>query len=407
MKKIDITAIRKDFPALHQMVYGKPLIYLDSAATAQKPQCVIDAVNEMNAGINGNIHRVMHYLGMQCTERYEHARETIRGFLNAVKTSEIIFTAGATAGINLVAFSFGERFVQRGDEIIITEAEHHSNIVPWQLLCERKGATLKVIPIDDDGRLQIEKIPTMLTDKTRILCVTQISNVLGIINPVKEIVKIAHERNVPVLIDGAQGVVHGGIDVQDVDCDFYAFSGHKLYGPTGTGVLYGKEKWLEQMPPYQGGGDMIATVSFEKTTYAELPLKFEAGTTNFIGAYGLAMAIEYLQKIGLPAIHEYEQTLRDYAQQRLSEIEGLTIHGTAMPKTSVFSFTMNGVHPLDAATILDKLGIAIRTGHLCTEPLMHRFGVQGMMRASLCFYNTKEEMDVLVEGLKRVQKMFA
>ena len=402
-----ITTIRNDFPALQQQVYGKPLIYLDSAATAQKPQCVIDAVNEMNAGINGNIHRVMHNLGMQCTERYEQSRETIRAFLNAQKTTEIIFTAGTTAAINLVAFSFGERFVKSGDEIVITESEHHSNIVPWQLLCERKGAILKVIPIDDDGRLQIEKIPEILNEKTKILCVTQISNVLGVINPIKEIVKMAHAYNVPVLVDGAQGIVHEGIDVQDTDCDFYVFSGHKLYGPTGIGVLYGKENLLEQMPPYQGGGDMIASVSFQKTTYAELPLKFEAGTTNFIGAYGLSVAIDYLQKINNTELHEHEQQLLNHVLQRFSEIDGLKLYGTAAPKTNLFSFRIDGVHPLDAATILDKMGIAIRTGHLCAEPLMHRFGTQSMMRASLAFYNTIAEIDTLIESLKKVQKMFS
>jgi len=407
MKDWNIQTIRKDFPALQQTVYGQPLVYLDNAATAQKPQCVIDAVNEMNATLNGNIHRAVHYLGMQCTERHEQARETVRAFLNAAKTSEIVFTTGTTASINLVAFSFGERFVQRGDEIIITEAEHHSNIVPWQLLCERKGAVLKIVPVDNDGRLQVEKIPALLSANTRLLCVTQVSNVLGIVNPIKEVVKIAHEHNVPVLVDGAQGVVHEGIDVQDIDCDFYAFSGHKLYGPTGVGVLYGKEKWLEQMPPYQGGGDMIASVSFAKTTYAEPPLKFEAGTANYIGSHGLAIAINYLQKTGIANIHQYEQTLSNYARQRLTEIAGLRIYGTATPKTSLFSFILNGVHPSDAAMVLDKLGIAVRTGHLCTEPLMHRLGVQSMLRASLCFYNTTAEIDALVDGLKRVQTMFS
>ncbi len=404
--KLNITTLRNDFPALHRQVYGKPLVYLDSAATAQKPQAVIDAIDEMNAGINGNVHRAVHYLAIQATERYEQARETIRRFINAQKTQEIIFTAGTTAAINLVAFSFGERFVKKGDEIVITEAEHHSNIVPWQLLCERKEAKLKVLPVDDSGRLQIERLPELLTERTRIVAVTQASNVLGIVYPIREIIQIAHSKGVPVLVDGAQGIVHEGIDVQAADCDFYVFSGHKLYGPTGIGVLYGKEALLNQLPPYQGGGDMIASVSFEKTTYAELPLKFEAGTPNFIGAYGLGAAVEYLNKVDREAVHQYEQELLEYAMQRLSTVEGLKIYGTARPKTSVVCFTIDGLHPLDAATVLDKMGIAIRTGQLCTEPLMKRFGVPGMMRVSMAFYNTKEEIDTLIAGLLKVQKMF-
>jgi cysteine desulfurase/selenocysteine lyase len=405
MTTFDITAIRHDFPALQQQVYGKPLIYLDSAATAQKPQCVVEAINEMNAKSNANIHRAIHYLAIQCTERYEQARETIRRFVNAEKTQEIVFTAGTTAAINLAAFSFGERFVRSGDEIVVTEAEHHSNIVPWQLLCERKGATLKVVPVDDTGRLQTEKLPEILTGKTRLLCVTQVSNVLGVINPVKEIVQLAHAHQVPVLVDGAQGVVHEQVDVQALDCDFYVFSGHKLYGPTGIGVLYGKEKWLEQLPPYQGGGDMIASVSFAKTTFAGLPLKFEAGTANYIGAHGLAVAINYLQDIDRAATHTYEQELTAYAVRQLSAVKGLQIYGTAAPKTSVLSFSIEGVHSSDAAAILDKLGIAVRTGRLCADTLMQRFNLQGMIRASLAFYNTKEEIDALVNGLRQVQKM--
>ncbi|MDR2801933.1 MAG: cysteine desulfurase [Prevotellaceae bacterium] len=405
MSTFDITTIRNDFPALQQQIYNKPLIYLDSAATAQKPQCVVDAISEMNEKLNANIHRAIHYLAIQCTERYEQARETVRRFVNAEKTQEIVFTAGTTAAINLVAFSFGERFVQCGDEIVVTEAEHHSNIVPWQLLCERKGAVLKVVPVDDTGRLQTEKLPEIFSGKTRILCVTQVSNVLGVVNPIKEIVQLAHAHGVPVLVDGAQGVVHESVDVQAMDCDFYVFSGHKLYGPTGIGVLYGKEAWLEQLPPYQGGGDMIASVSFDKTTFAELPLKFEAGTANYIGAHGLAVAINYVQGINRAAAHAYERQLTAYAVRQLSAVEGLRIYGTATPKTSVLSFTMDGVHASDAAAILDKLGIAVRTGRLCADTLMQRFGRQGMIRASLAFYNTKGEIDALAGGLRQVQKM--
>ncbi|MDR3133606.1 MAG: cysteine desulfurase [Prevotellaceae bacterium] len=407
MKPFDITTVRNDFPALQQQVHGKPLIYLDSAATAQKPQCVVEAIDEMNAKLNANIHRAVHYLAIQCTERYEQARETVRRFINAQKTQEIVFTAGTTAAINLVAFSFGERFVRRGDEIVLTEAEHHSNIVPWQLLCERKGAVLKVVPVDDTGRLQTERLPEFFTDKTRILCVTQVSNVLGVVNPVKEIIRLAHAHHVPVLVDGAQGIVHESADVQDMDCDFYVFSGHKLYGPTGIGVLYGKEEWLEQLPPYQGGGDMIASVSFDKTTYAGLPLKFEAGTANYIGAHGLAAAINYIQKQTRAAIHAHEQQLTAYAARQLSTVKGLRTYGTATPKTSVWSFSMEGVHPSDAAAILDKLGIAVRTGRLCADTLMQRFQLQGMIRASLALYNTKEEIDALVNGLQQVQKMLS
>jgi len=405
MTPFDITAIRNDFPALQQHVHGVPLVYLDSAATAQKPQCVIDAVNEMNARTNANIHRAVHYLATQCTERYEQARETVRGFINAQQSHEIVFTAGATAAVNLVAFAYGERFVGRGDEIVVTEAEHHSNIVPWQLLCERKGATLKVVPVDDSGRLQWETIPALLTPKTRLLCVAQVSNVLGVVNPINEIVRLAHERQVPVLVDGAQGIVHEGFDVQASDVDFYVFSGHKLYAPTGTGVLYGKTAWLEQMPPYQSGGDMIASVSFAKTTFAPLPLKFEAGTANYIGACGLAAAVDYLQRLDPTAMRACEQQLMTYAMRQLSRLPGLRIYGTAAPKSSVISFAMEGVHPFDAAAILDKLGIAIRTGQLCAAPLMQRFGVQGLMRASFAFYNTRAEVDALTAGLLRAQQM--
>ncbi|MDR0667898.1 MAG: cysteine desulfurase [Prevotellaceae bacterium] len=405
MNTFDFTAIRRDFPALQQQVYGKPLIYLDSAATAQKPQCVIDTVNDMHARWNANIHRAVHYLATQCTERYEQARETVRRFIHARATQEVVFTSGTTAAINLLAFSFGERRIGAGDEIIVTEAEHHSNIVPWQLLCERKGATLKVVPVDPAGRLQMDSLAALINERTRLLCVAHISNVLGIVNPVKELVRLAHTHGVPVLLDGAQGVVHQPVDVQDMDCDFYVFSGHKLFAPTGIGVLYGRETLLEQLPPWQGGGDMIASVSFAKTSFADLPLKFEAGTANYIGACGLATAIDYLQAIPLAAAHRYEQELTAYTVRRLSTIEGLQVYGEKAPKTGVVSFTIAGVHPLDMATILDKSGVALRTGHLCAEPLMRRFGVSGMLRVSPAFYNTPEEIDTFVAALKTAKKM--
>jgi cysteine desulfurase/selenocysteine lyase len=404
---IDLNIIRKDFPALHQKVYEKPLIYFDNGATSQKPQVVIDAVNEMNSKINGNIHRAFHYLGNTCTERYEDTRETIRNFLHAKKVEEIVFTTGTTASINTVACSFGERYIKKGDEIIISESEHHSNIVPWQLVCERKGAIIKVLPVNDDGTLGLDKLPELLTKKTKILCISQVSNVLGIINPVKEIIEMAHAHGVPVLVDGAQGVVHGRIDVQDMDCDFYVFSGHKIYGPTGTGILYGKEQFLHEMPPYQGGGDMIATVSFERTTYADLPLKFEAGTSNFVGIYGLKKAIDYVQHIGWAEIQEQEHQLVEHAMQGLLEIEGLRIYGTAQPKTGLVSFTIAGTHPSDMAMLLDKMGIATRAGHLCAYPIMRRFGVTGMMRWSFSFYNTIEEVDTALTALKKIKQMLA
>jgi cysteine desulfurase/selenocysteine lyase len=359
----------------------------------------------MHSLINGNIHRAFHYLGNKCTERYEEARETVRAFLQAASTEEIIFTAGTTAAINTVAFSFGERFVHAGDEIVVTGAEHHSNIVPWQLLCERKGAVLKVWPVNDDGSLSIEKLHSLLSQKTKLLCVTQASNVLGVLNPIKDIVTTAHDGGVPVLVDGAQGAVHGGIDVQETGCDFYVFSGHKLYGPTGTGVLYGRRELLNDMPPWQGGGEMIASVSFEQTTYAGLPLKFEAGTPNFIGVYGLKKAIDYVQELGWVFIREQEEKLVRYAAQRLQTIEGLQVYGAASPKTSLLSFNIDGVHPADAAQLLDKMGIAARSGHLCADPLMRRFNVQGMLRFSFSFYNTTEEIDVAVEALKKIKQL--
>jgi cysteine desulfurase/selenocysteine lyase len=401
----DIEKIRQDFPALDQQVYGKPLIYLDNAATTQKPQTVIEAISEMNSGINGNIHRAVHYLSGLCTERYEEARASVQHFIHAAKKEEIIFTSGTTAAINLVAFSFGERYIQNGDEIVISTAEHHSNIVPWQMLCERKGAKIKVLPLHDDGSLAIEQLPQLLSPKTKLCCIAHISNVLGIVNPVREIVSIAHAHQVPVLIDGAQGIVHEDVDVQNIDCDFYIFSGHKLYGPTGTGVLYGKEQWLEAMPPYQGGGDMIASVSFEKTTYAELPIKFEAGTANFIGAHGLKVAIDYLNQLGKPAIQAHEQMLANYALQQLLLMGGLQIYGTATPKSGLISFNIKGLHPTDTAMLLDKMGIAARSGHLCAQPLMQRFGVERMLRLSFAIYNTKEEINRAVAALDKARQM--
>ncbi|MDR3366285.1 MAG: SufS family cysteine desulfurase, partial [Prevotellaceae bacterium] len=390
-----MTDIRSYFPLLSQTVNGKPLVYLDSAATSQKPQAVIDAVNELHASLNGNIHRGIHYMAEQCTARYEAARERVRAYINAGKAHEVIFTAGATAGINLAAFSFGERYVRAGDEVVVTEMEHHSNIVPWQLLCERKGATLKVLPFADSGELRVDRLPELLSPKTRLLAVAQVSNVLGVVNPLEEIVRVAHAAGVPVLVDGAQGVQHGRTDVQQVGCDFYAFSGHKIYGPTGIGVLYAKEKYLDEMPPYQGGGDMIKTVTFAKTTYADLPYKFEAGTANYIGAIGLGAAIAFLEALNADALQAHEQQLLRYATQRLQDVGGVTIYGNAPQKGSIVSFTLSGIHHLDVAQILDKLGIAVRSGTLCAEPVMQHYGVTGMARASFAFYNTLGEVDAL------------
>lgn len=403
---LDINKIRADFPILNQTIHGKPLVYFDNGATAQKPLRVLDALDKMHRELNANIHRGAHFLSEQSTEKYEDAREVIRGFINAESTREVVFTAGTTAAINLVAFSFGEKFVKAGDEVLVSEMEHHSNIVPWQMMCERKGATLKVLPFDNNGELRMDLLPDLLTEKVRIVAVNQASNSLGTINPIKEIIALAHSRNIPVLIDGAQGIHHIGMDVKDIDCDFYTFSGHKIYGPTGIGVLYGKEKWLEQLPPYQGGGDMIATVTFAKTTYAELPLKFEAGTANYIGAVGLAEAIRYLQSIGVDAIAEHEEKLLKFATERLSSIPGLTIYGNAPKKVSLISFLLDDIHPYDTGMILDKLGIAVRTGTHCTEPVMQHFGISGTVRASFGLYNTTEEIDRLYDALLRVKQMF-
>ena len=404
---LNIEQIRKDFPILQQQVYNKPLIYLDNGATTQKPQVVIDTLREIYEKQNSSIHRGIHYLSEQMTGRYEAARETVRSFINATSTREIIFTSGATGSINAVAFSFGEKYVGAGDEILISEMEHHSNIVPWQMLCERKGATLKVIPFDETGELQLEHLDELLSKKTRIVALTHASNSLGTINPVKEVIRRAHEREIPVLLDGAQMVQHGAVDVRDLDCDFYVFSSHKIYGPTGSGVLYGKEALLEELPPYQGGGDMVDQVSFEGTTYNTLPFKFEAGTTHFTGAIGLAAALDYLDSVGIEEIAGYEQELITYARKKLEEIPKLRIYGESEHRISVFSFLLDKVHTYDAGMILDKMGIAVRTGTHCTQPVMDHFGISGTIRASLVFYNTMEEVDRLVEGIHKTVEMLS
>ena len=384
------------------------MVYFDNGATTQKPLCVLDAMREEYLNVNANVHRGVHYLSQQATDLHEGARETVRQFINAEKTAEIIFTRGTTEAINLVASSFVEAFMKEGDEVIISTMEHHSNIVPWQLQAEKKGIVVKVIPMSDDGILDLEAYKTLFTEKTRLVSVTHVSNVLGTVNPVKEIVKTAHEHGVPCMIDGAQSAPHMKIDVQDMDCDFFAFSGHKMYGPTGIGVLYGKEKYLEQMPPYQGGGDMIGTVSFEKTTYAALPYKFEAGTPDYIATHGLAKAIEYMQGIGLEKIEAHERELTRYALEQMQTIPGMRIFGTSdyTQRDAVISFLVGDIHHLDMGTLLDRLGIAVRTGHHCAEPLMRRLGINGTVRASFALYNNKEEVDALVSGIKRVSAMF-
>ena len=403
----NIKQIRSDFPILQQQVYNKPLVYLDNGATTQKPRVVIDTIRELQETQNSSIHRGIHYLSEQMTGRYEAARETVRAFLNASSTREIIFTSGATGSINTVAFSFGEKYVNAGDEILISEMEHHSNIVPWQMLCERKGAQLKVIPFHDNGKLKLDELDELLTDKTRIVALTHASNSLGTINPVKEVIRKAHARGIPVLLDGAQMVQHGEVDVKELDCDFYVFSSHKIYGPTGSGVLYGKEAMLEELPPYQGGGDMVDQVRFDRTSYNALPFKFEAGTTNYTGAIGLAAALDYLQSIGFQAIGQYEQELSAYTLEKLGGIKGLKLYGNAEERISVFSFLLDQIHPYDAAMILDKMGIAVRTGTHCTQPVMDHFGIEGTIRASLVFYNTMEEVDALVEGIKKTMDMLS
>jgi cysteine desulfurase/selenocysteine lyase len=407
-KKVkDIKAIRADFPILNRKVYDKPLVYFDNGATTQKPQCVIDAMNEIYTTYNANIHRGIHFLSDVSSEAYENSREKVREFINAAKTEEVIFTSGTTGSINGIAFSFGERYIKPGDEIIITHLEHHANIVPWQMMCERKGAVLRVIPINDSGEIIIDEYYRMLSSKTKIVSVTQASNALGTVLPVDQVIEAAHSVNVPVLIDGAQGIQHGIVDVRKMDCDFYVFSGHKIYGPNGIGVLYGKEKWLSEMPPFQGGGDMVDKVTFEKTTYNALPFKFEAGTMNYPGAIGLASALEYVTSIGREDIATREKELLSYATEQLLGIKGLKIYGTAASKISIVSFLLKNIHHYDTGMILDKMGIAVRTGTHCAQPLMSRYGIDGTVRASLCFYNTKEEIDMLTAGIEKVISMFA
>lgn len=404
---MDIELIRSHFPILNQTVHNRPLVYFDNAATTQKPLRVIETIERVYKTINSNVHRGVHHLSDLCTDAHEQARIKIQKFINARHSYEIIFTPGTTASINLVAFSFGERYVREGDEIIITNLEHHSNIVPWQLLCERKKAVLRVIPVNLNGELEIDKLPGLISEKTRLISAGHVSNSLGTVNDVKKIIEIAHRKNIPVMIDGAQAVQHGKVDVQELDCDFYAFSGHKAYGPTGIGVLYGKEKWLNELPPYQGGGEMIKEVSFEKTVYSDLPYKFEAGTPNFVGAIALGSALDYLNEIGLEKIAQREKELLDYATQRLGNIPGLVIVGNAPEKISVLSFYLDNIHPYDTGMVLDKMGIAVRTGNHCAQPVMEFMGIPGTVRASLVFYNTKEEIDLLTEGLLRVKQMFS
>lgn len=403
---MNLDSIRKDFPILSREVYGKPLIYLDNAATVQKPRCVVDAISDEYFSVNANVHRGVHYLSQQATELHESARETIRDFINANSTSEVVFTRGTTESINLVAGAFGEAFIRQGDEVIISVMEHHSNIVPWQLLRDRKDIVIKVIPMTDAGEIDMEAYESMFTDRTRLVCVTHVSNVLGTINPVKELSEIAHAHGAYILVDAAQSAPHMQIDVQDIGCDFLAFSGHKMYGPTGIGVLFGKEQLLDAMPPYQGGGEMIARVSFEKTTYERLPYKFEAGTPDFVGSHALAVAIGYLNGIGMNNIARHEQTITTYAMEKMQTIEGIKIYGTANEKNAVIAFNVGNIHHLDLGTLLDQLGIAIRTGHHCAQPLMQRYGVEGMARASFALYTTQEEIDTLVSGIKRVARMF-
>ncbi len=402
----DVTKIREDFPILSRKVYDRPLVYLDNGATTQKPLCVLDAMREEYLNVNANVHRGVHYLSQQATDLHEQAREKVRKFINAGSVNEIIFTRGTTESLNLVVSSFCDGFMSEGDEVIVSVMEHHSNIVPWQLQAARKGILLRVIPMNDKGELLLDEYEKLFTERTKIVSVTHVSNVLGTVNPVKEIVRIAHEHGVPVMVDGAQSTPHFAVDVQDIDCDFFAFSGHKMYGPTGVGVLYGKEDWLGRMPPYQGGGEMIESVSFEKTVFEHLPFKFEAGTPDYVATHGLATAIDYISSIGIDNISRHEQELTKYCMERMQEIDGIRLFGTANDKDAVVSFLVGDIHHLDMGTLLDRLGIAVRTGHHCAQPLMIRLGIQGTVRASFAMYNTKQEIDVLVEGIKRVSKMF-
>ena len=402
----DVNRIRKDFPILEEKIYGKPLVYLDNGATTQRPLQVVERMTEYYLRYNSNVHRGVHYLSNKCTDANEQARETVREFINAVSTDEIIFTRGTTESINLVAHSFGEAFIREGDEIIVTEMEHHANIVPWQMLCERKKAVLKVVPFNGKGELNMEEFGKLLNERVKLVGVAYVSNVLGTVNPVKEIIDAAHAFGAYVLVDGAQAIQHIPVDMQTLDCDFFAFSGHKVYGPTGVGVLYGKRGLLEQMPPWQGGGEMIKEVRFEKTTYNDLPFKFEAGTPDFIGVIGLGEALEYVKGIGLQDIASYEHDLMNYAMEQIRTVPNIILFGEAAEKSSVISFGIGGIHHFDLGTLLDKMGIAIRTGQLCAEPVMQHYGVTGMARASIAMYNTREEIDVFCEGLRKIEKIF-
>lgn len=402
----DIELVRKDFPILSRKIYDRPLVYLDNAATTQKPLCVLDAMREEYLNVNANVHRGVHYLSQKATDLHEAARETVRRFVNARSANEIVFTRGTTESMNLVASSFVEGMMQPGDEVIVSVMEHHSNIVPWQLQAAKRGITIKVIPMTDSGELLTDALEQLFSKRTKLVSIAHVSNVLGTVNPVERIVAMSHAHGVPVLVDGAQSTPHFKVDVQQMDCDFFAFSGHKMYGPTGIGVLYGKEEWLDRLPPYQGGGEMIESVNFEKTTFAALPFKFEAGTPDYVATHGLATAIHYLEQIGMDNIARHEQELTTYCMQRLSEIEGMRFFGTASAKDAVVSFLVGDIHHLDLGTLLDRLGIAVRTGHHCAEPLMQRLGIQGTVRASFALYNTKEEIDALAAGIERVRKMF-
>ena len=413
----DINKIREDFPILAREVYGKPLVYLDNAATTQKPMCVLDAMRDEYLKVNANVHRGVHYLSQQATDLHEAAREQVRQFINAKKTEEIVFTRGTTEAINLVASSFCESQMKEGDEVLVTEMEHHSNIVPWQLQAMKRGIVVKHLPITDDGQIDLSSLISHLSSKTKLLSIAHVSNVLGTVNPVKEIIKIAHEHGIPVLVDGAQSAPHFQVDVQDMDCDFFAFSGHKMYGPTGIGVLYGKEEWLEKLPPYQGGGEMIDKVTWERTTFERLPFKFEAGTPDFVATHGLAKAIEYIHSLGFEAIQQHEQELTRYCMEQLQTIPDIHIYGPQLncqlsivncqlARDAVVSFNVGDIHHLDLGTLLDRLGIAVRTGHHCAQPLMDRLGITGTVRASFALYNTKDEIDALVTGIRRVAQMF-